>query len=269
MERNTRHRASVESGERFRFGANWLRFSQTLDAKKIESAEASMREMLGDLRGRSFLDVGCGSGLSALAAHRLGAKVRAFDYDPQSVECTRELERRYGADWHVDEGSALDADYLRGLGQYDVVYSWGVLHHTGDMWRALGNMVGLVKADGKLFVAIYNDQGRRSRFWHAIKKAYNRNVVARWTILLIYAPAITVARFIVRAVRGNLELERGMTIWHDAVDWLGGYPFEVASANAIEKFYTDRGFIINRKIDVGNRMGCNELVFSRAPPERT
>ncbi len=48
------------------------------------------------LAGNSFLDVGSGSGLFSLAAMRLGAdRVHSFDYDPQSVGCTKELKRRF------------------------------------------------------------------------------------------------------------------------------------------------------------------------------
>jgi 2-polyprenyl-6-hydroxyphenyl methylase/3-demethylubiquinone-9 3-methyltransferase len=128
------------------------------------------------LDGLRFLDIGSGSGLSSLAARRLGARVHSFDYDAQSVACTSELRRRYfPADdrWTVERGSALDADYLRRLGQFDIVYSWGVLHHTGQMWHALENAVIPVAQSGKLFIAIYNDTGTQSRRWHAIKRIYN------------------------------------------------------------------------------------------------
>src|SRR5215210_846240 len=129
------------------------------------------------LEGQSFLDIGSGSGLFSLAARRLGASVHSLDYDPRSVACTRELRRRYfpeDPEWKVEEGSALDADYIRSLGLFDVVYSWGVLHHTGDMWQALENAQLPVKPGGRLFVAIYNDTGTQAARWKWIKKTYNR-----------------------------------------------------------------------------------------------
>ncbi|RMH79171.1 MAG: class I SAM-dependent methyltransferase [Calditrichaeota bacterium] len=172
----------INQGERFSFGKNWSRFLATLDNERIEKAEESLREMLGveDLAGRTFIDVGSGSGLFSLAARRLGAQVHSFDYDPDSVGCTAELKRRYFPDddaWTVEQGSVLDREYLQGLGQFDVVYSWGVLHHTGDMWSALENVKGLVKPGGELFIAIYNDQGYKSMRWTWIKKNYNER---RW-----------------------------------------------------------------------------------------
>ena len=147
-----------------------------VDEGRISQAEAAIKQMLEveNLNGKTFLDVGSGSGLSSLAARRLGARVFSFDYDPQSVACTAELKRRYfdaDSSWTVEQGSALDADYLARLGKFDIVYSWGVLHHTGALKQALANVVGNVSEGGKLFIALYNDQGRASKAWWIVKKA--------------------------------------------------------------------------------------------------
>src|SRR5438876_9016826 len=138
------HAIEIARGERFEFGKNWSRFLILLDEPRIVRAEQSLKQMLEieNLEGRSFLDIGSGSGLFSLAARRLGARVHSFDYDPHSVACTKELRRRYfnnDPDWRIEEGSALDADYIKSVGPFDVVYSWGVLHHTGAMWTALDN----------------------------------------------------------------------------------------------------------------------------------
>ena len=162
------HAIEIAEGGRFEFGKNWARFLALLDDERIARAEQSLKTMLEveSLEGKSFLDIGSGSGLFSLAARRLGARVHSFDYDPNSAACTQELRRRYfpgDERWKVEEGSALDAGYVRSLGQFDVVYSWGVLHHTGRMWDALDNARLPVAPGGRLFVAIYNDQGSRSR----------------------------------------------------------------------------------------------------------
>ena len=270
----------VERGERFEFGKNWARFLGSLDDQRILKAEASLREMLDvtDLRDIRFLDIGSGSGLFSLAARRMGARVYSFDYDPQSVGCTRELRNRYFAqdpDWVVEQGSALDAGYVSSLGTFDIVYSWGVLHHTGAMWQALENAALPVAAGGRLLIALYNDQGTASRRWTTIKRLYNRwPPPARFPLAL----AVLVNQWWRRWVKDLLRLrpfgswrayreERGMSPWRDLFDWVGGYPFEVSKPEQIFDFYRTRGFTLVKLKTCGGALGCNEFVFVRERPK--
>jgi 2-polyprenyl-3-methyl-5-hydroxy-6-metoxy-1,4-benzoquinol methylase len=227
------------------------------------------------LAGCRFLDVGCGSGLFSLAARRLGARVHSFDFDPQSVACAEELSRRYFPDddqWTIEPGSALDADYLNELGEFDVVYSWGVLHHTGNMWQALENVSRLVRPGGVLAIALYNDQGCRSRMWLRVKQLYCRHVLTRWLILLLFVPWFflrTVAVSLIRRRNAFREYRRnrGMSIVHDWLDWLGGLPFEVAGVEEVAEFFRQRGFEL-RHVTRTRRLGNNEFVFVRQTGER-
>ena len=187
-------REEINANERFEFGENWAKFLEQMNEERITASMSALQSMLGStsLAGKHFIDVGSGSGLSSLAARRLGAKVYSFDYDPQSVACTKELKRRYfaeDADWTVAEGSVLDKDYLSSLGQFDIVYSWGVLHHTGAMWEALANVDGLLRAGGQLFIAIYNDQGSASSRWHGIKQSYTKGGKLKKALLLALVSA--------------------------------------------------------------------------------
>ena len=165
----------IQRGERFAFGDNWSRFLKILDENRIMEAEVSLKSMLGldRLDDLTFLDAGSGSGLFSLAAYRLGARIYSFDYDPQSVappaNCVvvTATMKIYGKSMQVP---FLDNEYLRSLGQFNIVYSWGVLHHTGRMWEALDNISLSVKEGGLLFISIYNDQGRLVRFGRALKE---------------------------------------------------------------------------------------------------
>ena len=155
----------------------------------------------------------------------------------------------------------LDSAYLNVLGKFDVVYSWGVLHHTGCMWSALANVAPLVAPSGKLFVAIYNDQGWISKYWTVVKKNYNKGLSRKTLLTIIHAPYLVLARWLVRTFSGKGDLERGMSYWRDMEDWLGGYPFEVAKSEQILSFYKRRGFQLQKLKTSGGRCGCNEYVF--------
>jgi len=269
----------LEVGDRFEFGDNWTRFLSVLDDRRILDAEASLKQMLGITRldGQKFLDIGCGSGLFSLVARRLGAQVHSFDFDLRSVACAQELKRRYFPEdeaWHIEEGSILDGEYVERLGQFDIVYSWGVLHHTGSMWVALESAIGRVAIPhGTLFIAIYNDQGWKSHAWWFIKLIYNRlprlfkglfvvgvSVLVQTLVIIKYSiklkPMVAIAPLL------SDRRERGMSARYDAIDWIGGFPYEFTRYDVLVDYLKARGFsLTNYRRD--DSQGCNELVVKR------
>jgi 2-polyprenyl-6-hydroxyphenyl methylase/3-demethylubiquinone-9 3-methyltransferase len=268
---------TTAEGTRFGFGRNWSRFLQHLDLERIDEAEQSLRDMLAleRLDGLSVLDIGSGSGLFSLAAMRLGAeRVFSFDYDPDSVACTKELRRRFrdgDPRWTVEQGDATDPAYVSSLGRFDVVYSWGVLHHTGEMWKGIDNACRAVDDGGRLVLALYNDLGWRSGYWHRVKWLYSRFAPLRPLLIAPYAAwmAFKVAAYNILRGRPKEAITywgrkggRGMTGWHDLIDWLGGYPYEVASPEQVFEFCTERGFRLHRLRTV-HTLGNNEFVFVR------
>ncbi len=265
------------SDKRFAFGENWQRFLAVVDEDRIREAEQSLCSMLRvrDLSGKQFLDVGCGSGLFSLAARRLGAEVSSFDLDAQSIACSEEMRHLYAPNdthlWRIQKGSILDDSFLQSLGRWDIVYAWGVLHHTGALWTALGNAAGLVKPGGMLFISIYNDQGMWSRCWLMLKKLYVSSKLGR-----ILATSLGTSYFVLAGLKSDLlrlrnplasyrsyRTKRGMSIWFDWIDWFGGYPFEVASPSNIVDFFVERGFVLTSLRTVGSSLGTNQFVFRR------
>lgn len=261
----------------FSFGQNWQRFvTEHLNPQREQIAASSLCDFLElpDLRCRSFMDIGCGSGLFSLAAHRLEAsKVISFDVDPFSVRCCEELKRRVdkSANWQVLHGSVLDRAFLESLGEADVVYAWGSLHHTGDMWQAIRNAANRVDRDGLFYLSIYNKvEGRKgSLFWRDIKRLYNRSPkpgkrllemahVLRRGILPRIASLENPAKFF-----SSYHRARGMSYWTDVRDWLGGYPYEFASAHEVFLFCSRELGLSLRNLRVTNTLGTNEFLFQR------
>ncbi len=270
----------AEKDVRFAFGENWQSFVDTvLNTQRVLKAADSLRRMLtvDHLRGRSFLDIGCGSGLFSLAACLLGAEqIVAFDYDPDSVRASTAVRTRATVPddrWRILQGSILDTAFLEHIDSADVVYSWGVLHHTGDMWRAIDNAVSKVKPEGVLALAIYNNVERGlggSPMWWQIKRTYNASPQPlRRFMESGYAAAFMLQHMM--SLRNPLkpifdysnESGRGMDFWHDVRDWLGGFPYEYATAGVVFNYLHCKYGLQLEYLNTHDGHGCNEFTFRR------
>ncbi|WP_445147426.1 class I SAM-dependent methyltransferase [Dyella sp. Tek66A03] len=246
-----------------------------LDEHRVDQSRRAICDLLDreDLQDWRVLDIGSGSGLSSLAMHQLGAEVVSFDYDPDSVACTEELRRLYGASdkhWTVTHDSVLDVAFMQSLGKFNLVYSWGVLHHTGAMWQALDLAQQCVAPGGTLLIALYNDQGWRSGVWRAIKRLYCSSAPGRWLVgalfypfFALYALWLDLRQLHVPGTHARQYAQRrGMSLFHDWRDWLGGYPFEVAQPEGVVSKLAAEGFQLqSQKLTQG--LGCNEFVFTK------
>ena len=265
----------------FRFGENWAQFARRISPAQIETARGDLARLLGtnDLAGISFLDIGCGSGLHALAALQLGAReVTAIDIDQQSVATTQNLLGRLAPHprWTILVMSVFDAPQQ--LGKFDIVYSWGVLHHTGAMRNAIRAASSLVTPNGKLCVALYA-KTPLCGFWRVEKRFYSRaSAPAQRAIRGLYLAWMWLISTLALLRRGRLfrmqghvkgHAHRGMEFYTDVHDWLGGYPYESIAPVELREYMAELGFREVRAFLVpGGRTGllgsgCDEYVFER------
>lgn len=264
----------------FAFGKNWAAYAEKIAEAEIFEAEKGLRRLLGEnLHGLRFLDLGCGSGLHALAALRMGAKeVVALDIDADSVATTHALLVRHapGSHWRVEEKSVFDLT-TESFGRFDVVYSWGVLHHTGDMCRAIRQAAALVAGGGRFAFALYRRIWmdwfwRLEKRWYAqaSKTAQHR---ARTFHRALYRICLAATGRGFSVYVANYKSNRGMSFDHDVHDWLGGWPYESISPWEVETLMGDldfkqagifarKGWLLGR--DTGFLgSGCDEYVYRR------
>jgi len=262
----------------FAFGKNWLNYAETIDEARIAQAVTNLKRLAGSERldGLSFLDIGCGSGLHALAALRLGAtRVVGVDIDSDSVEASRRTLTRFapGANARLQTCSVFAVPPDR-FGDFDIVYSWGVLHHTGDMDRAIASAAALVAPGGAFLVALY----RKTPFcgvWRRIKRWYSRatpagQARARKVYIALQQLAAMLRRRDFDAYVRDYSKARGMNFYNDVHDWLGGYPYESISPQHCHQLLAALGFSLERefvsppKFPYGlGGSGCDEYAFRR------
>lgn len=273
MTKSTEAAGSGQPALAYDFGKNWDRYSRdVLDEARVDAAVDSMAALIGAerLRDARFCDVGCGSGLFTVAAGRLGVvRGLGFDVNPTAVAVAQRNRHRFAAPEaaaRLDfcEGSALDENFVSGLGRFDVVYAWGSLHHTGAMDRAVANVARLVDSDGLFVLALYNRHWS-SPLWTAIKIVYNLSPEWGRRVLDVMLGAVIYLATLAVTGTSPLKKERGMEFWVDVADWLGGYPYEYASADEVTARLTELGFERVALVPPRTPTGCNEFIFRRRP----
>lgn len=252
--------------DNFNFGKNWREFSKNyFGEQQYLEAKKSLKELVGseNIQNATFLDIGSGSGIFSLAAKDLGAtKVLGVDISKDSLIAAQENNKKY-PNIKVDfkEYNILNNQY-QSLGNFKIVYSWGVLHHTGDMWKAIDHASNLVSEKGLFVIALYNKHWS-SPYWKLIKAFYNSvpNFIQKILIWIFY-PIIYLAKFLVTR-KNPFNKERGMSFYYDVIDWVGGYPYEYASVDEVVQKLKKKNFRLLKTNMSAVPTGCTEFVFSK------
>jgi SAM-dependent methyltransferase len=260
----------------YEFGENWRKYAGLINDQRISAAERGLAKLLTreELAGRTFLDIGCGSGLHSLAAARAGvAAITAIDLDPNSVATTKAVLTRFApteVEWQAMERSVFDLDSLP---LHDVVYSWGVLHHTGAMERAISAAAARVRPGGLFAIALYR-KTPLCGFWRIEKKLYTQGGPAmRGVLETLYNGARGMSFWLrgrsFKAYKADYAALRGMEYMTDVRDWLGGYPYESISKPDMLAIADALGFDFLRG-DIREKpgsgllgSGCDEYVFRK------
>lgn len=265
-----------DTSDRYEFGKNWKRYVDLhFSEEKIEISRQHMLSFLGrsDLSGMRMLDIGSGSGLHSLAAWRSGVReIVSFDYDPNSVETTRLLHEKVGkpSNWTIQQGSVLNKEFMDSLGKFDFVYSWGVLHHTGSQWNAINNAIDSVSDDGVFYIALYDSDvyvNPGPKYWLDIKKKYNgAGKLKRYVMEMDYIRNIVCGKNIrnmakILSIMAEYKKSRGMNLYTDVRDWLGGWPMEFTRVSEIVDLFCKENNFHLQNISTGE--ANTEYVFSR------
>ncbi len=265
--------------ENFSFWKNWSDFLEKLNQNKIDAAKVYLREFIGDpdsIQWKTVIDFWSGSGLMSLGFCLLWAKkVVSIDIDENSLKCTKYLHEKYApanTEWIIEKGSVLDAEFIKSLGTFDIVYSWWVIHHSWDMWKGLTNILSLLQKDSLLYIAIYNKctvalEGT-SEFWVKLKRLYSGNKIMRplikgfYTLYLVLGITVHGKNPFWYIKNYEKNALRGMDFFTDIEDWLGGYPYEYASYDEITQFYKEKWLTYTRGAAVRS-IACNEFLFKK------
>jgi len=138
-----------------------------------------------NLAGKKALDVGCGQGRWAYGLKKIGCDVLGIDTSPSAIE----LARKWGLNAKVMNLFEISNAGL--AGQFDLVWCWGVIHHTADPERAFRSVVDAARRGGLIHCYVYSrPRSRRVRVMREVLKPFGfstrRRIISMWIKLGLY-----------------------------------------------------------------------------------
>lgn len=177
---------------------------------KIEKQIEFLNKLIGrdNIENKIVLDAGCGTGIAAISFKKLGAnKVIGIDISKKSLLTAKKLAEEAGVKLKFITGDLLN---LPLKGNFDIIHSFGALHHTGDTKGAFANLINLLGENGQFYLALY--WRTRLTFLHQfIRKILRLLPESAWE---------PISKFITKFMVGKKKTQRGFDGYGEALDWL-------------------------------------------------
>ena len=123
-----------------------------------------------DGAGRRLLEVGCGIGVDSIQLAQRGFAVTAVDLTENALAVARQFAARRGVSIDFRLGNAEGLDFPDQ--SFDVVYSFGVLHHTPDIERSVAEVHRVLRPGGTAYVMLYHRDSLVNLVHRALRLPY-------------------------------------------------------------------------------------------------
>lgn len=192
------------------------------------------------VKGKRVLDGGSGSGMVSVAFALMGADVTGVDITPKCVENGYKRAEHYGVKCKFINESLVTLDLSNE--HFDIIYSWGVLHHTEDARQSFFSLARHLREGGEIIVAVYL-KTKISWFWNFARIFYQNAPTVFKTIFLNIGSVFLNIVDLFRKIIFNKEryMMRGTNNKEILNDWFGVPHRTFHSYNEVFKWFDENG----------------------------
>ena len=214
-----------------------------------------------DIEGKSVLDAGCGTGIFSIIFARNGAaSVLGIDISEGSLETAKALKTKFDLEnASFQKQDMLDLPFADE--SFDIVWAWGTVHHTTDPFKAMSELIRVLRAEGSILLAVYTRT--RVTFLHEIiRKALVRTPRKTWKALskilaLVLSPVVYFFKKREKSRKGE-KLEELIMDWYFVPIRHYYYPEE------IKVFLEEQGFTIEKYLPASGRFNSTSNFIYKA-----